>query len=154
MRLPNTPRLAALALPLAAAALAAAGACGDYLTGGDLSVDPNRPTRVTATQLFVGAQTNPWALLGSDMPRVTAVWTQQFQGGNIQYVAIYNYGVDETTMGQFYANLYGGGGFADLRDLQARVRATRRSSASPRCRRRCSWGPAPTCSATSCTRRR
>ena len=44
-----------------AAALAAAAAlagCND-LTGGDLSNDPNRPSAVTANQLFVGFPGEP-----------------------------------------------------------------------------------------------
>ena len=53
---------------LSAAALIAA--CGDnFLTGGELSTDPNRPTQATSAQLFVGIQANTWAELSSDMPR-------------------------------------------------------------------------------------
>ena len=56
----------------AVGAFALVAACGDnFLTGGELSNDPNRPTLATSAQLFVGIQSNTWAELSSDMPRVS-----------------------------------------------------------------------------------
>src|SRR5689334_13255111 len=54
----------------------------DYLTGGELSTDPNRPTAATSAQLFVGIQAGTWALLQSDMARITDMWAQQLLGTN------------------------------------------------------------------------
>jgi hypothetical protein len=104
--------------------LAGATACTDnFLTGGELSTDPNRPTTATSAQLFVGIQANTWALLQSDMARVTGLWAQQFIGTNIQYVDIYNYGVSEQTTNGFHSSLYTGGGLVDIRRLQAQTSA-------------------------------
>ena len=111
--------LAALAL---AGALGAAG-CDDYLTGGELSEDPNRPTAATNAQLFTGVQTGVWTLLGSDMARVAGLFTQQFEGGERQYYNLYTYAVDETATNGFHAAIYGGGGLRDVRALQANARA-------------------------------
>ena len=109
----------------ALAALAAAtAACGNFLSGGELSTDPNRPTQATSTQLFIGIQSNIWAELQSDPARVTSMWAQQFEGTNFQYVNIYNYGMSEQTTNGFHASLYTGGGLVDIRKLQDQARAS------------------------------
>ena len=48
-------------LALVAVGLTATSCKGDYLTGGDLSNDPNRPQVATASQLFAGAESAIWA---------------------------------------------------------------------------------------------
>jgi starch-binding outer membrane protein, SusD/RagB family len=105
---------------LAALALLSATACkGDFLTGGDLSTDPNRPPVATPQQLFSGVQSNLWAFWGSDLARVTGMWTQQFQGQISQYVSLDQYAHDETTTGGFHQGLYAGGGLIDLKNLDS-----------------------------------
>jgi hypothetical protein len=103
--------------------LAGAAACGNFLSGGELSTDPNRPTQATSAQLFIGIQSNIWAELESDPARVTSMWAQQFTGTNFQYVNIYNYGVSEQTTNGFHASLYTGGGLVDIRKLEAQSTA-------------------------------
>lgn len=97
--------------------------CNDFLTGGELSIDPNRPTTATNTQLFVGVQSNVWATLASDPARVTELWARQLRGGLQQYVDIYNYGYSEQTTNGFHSSLYIGGGLVDVRRLQESARA-------------------------------
>jgi hypothetical protein len=116
-------RLLALAL-----ALLGAAACNDFLTGGELSTDPNRPRAASDQQLFVGVQDNVWSLLGSDPPRVTSLWAQQLTGTLQQYDAIYNYGVNEQTTGGFHQALYVGGGLVDARRIQASAEAAHDST--------------------------
>ncbi|MGZ8412056.1 MAG: SusD/RagB family nutrient-binding outer membrane lipoprotein [Gemmatirosa sp.] len=111
-------RRAAPRAALVGLALVGAVACNDFLTGGDLDRDPNRPLTATPAQLFVGVQSNLWALLASDPSRISGLWTQQFEGGNIQYIDIYNYGRDESTTNGFYQSLYLGGGLSDVREMQ------------------------------------
>src|ERR1700755_2388896 len=96
-------------------AVALVTACNDFLTGGELDTDPNRPTVATSQQLFVGIQAGTWALLVSDPARVTGLWAQQFKGGNIQYEAIYNYDISAQTTNGFQQALYIGGGLVDIR---------------------------------------
>jgi len=99
-------------------------ACSDnFLTGGELSTDPNRPTQATSQQLFVGIQAATWALLASDPPRVTGLWAQQFKGGNIQYEAAYDYDISEQTTNGFHQSLYLGGGLVDIRKLEGQALA-------------------------------
>jgi hypothetical protein len=97
--------------------------CSDYLTGGELSTDPNRPTAATSQQLFVGIQAATWALLASDPPRLAGLWTQQFEGGNIQYEAAYDYDISEQTTNGFHQSLYLGGGLVDIRKLEEQALA-------------------------------
>jgi hypothetical protein len=102
-----------------AGAIVLAAACSDYLTGGELSTDPNRPTTATTAQLFVGTEAGTWALLQSDMVRVTNMWAQQLLGTNLQYVDIYNYGVSTDVTNGFQAGLYTGGGLVDIRKVES-----------------------------------
>ena len=97
-----------------AGALMLTGCKGDFLTGGDLSTDPNRPNTATANQLFAGAEAAIWALLGSDPARVTGMWARQFAGGQNQYQSIYNYLYDEGIQSGFNAGLYAAGGLVDI----------------------------------------
>ena len=102
--------------PVTALALLGVVACsGDFLSGGQLNNDPNRPGVASAQQLFTGAQSNVWAIWGSDLARVTGMWVQQFQGLISQYVSLYQYEHDETTTGGFHQGLYSGGGLVDLK---------------------------------------
>ena len=105
-----------------AVALAGAAGCTDFLTGGDLDTDPNRPINTTTSQLFVGVQTNLWALLSSDPARLAGMWTQQWEGTLQQYVDIYEYGRDESTTNAFHQSIYIGGGLPDVRQLQEQAR--------------------------------
>ncbi|MFN2563807.1 MAG: SusD/RagB family nutrient-binding outer membrane lipoprotein [Gemmatimonadaceae bacterium] len=103
--------------------LAGVAACNDFLACDECTVDPNRPTIATNTQLFVGVQSNLWALLSSDPARVTGLWARHFEGGLQQYVQIYNYGYSEQTTNGFHSSLYIGGGLVDVRRLQEGARA-------------------------------
>lgn len=103
-------------VPVATLAVLGVAACsGDFLSGGQLNTDPNRPTSASAAQLIAGVEPNVWAVWGSDPARVTGMWSQQFLGLISQYVAIYEYQRDENTTNGFHSGLYGGGGLVDLK---------------------------------------
>ena len=105
-----------LAPAVALVAAAAVAGCNDFLTGGELSNDPNRPSAVTAKQLFVGVQSNIAALLGSDPVRLAGLFTEQFTGGSAQYLALsQSLTVNEQTTNGFFTTLYSGGGLIDVR---------------------------------------
>ena len=97
-----------------AAALTLTGCKSDFLTGGELSTDPNRPSTATANQLFAGAEAAIWALLGSDPARVTGMWAREFAGGQNQYQSIWNYVYDEGVQSGFTSGLYAAGGLVDI----------------------------------------
>jgi hypothetical protein len=110
---------------VALTAVGALAGCHDFLTGGELSTDPNRPvpSQVSPLQLFVSSQSNLWSELNSDPARLAAMWTQQLRGANAQYSSIYNYNISESTTNGFHTALYGGGGLVDIRELEAKTKA-------------------------------
>ncbi len=114
-------RLSGTLVTLVSAALLATG-CNDFLSGGDLSNDPNNPTAASNRQLFVGVQSNTWALLGSDPARVAGLLTQQFLGGQAQYYSTYTYSINEQTTNGFHSAIYASGGLRDVRILQQNAR--------------------------------
>lgn len=111
--------------PLAALALAglAAVGCKDFLTGGELSTDPNRPSVATNNNLFAGIQANSFNLLGGDPARVTGIFAQQFSGNLQQYAQYETYDISEQTTNGIHQSLYAGGGLVDVRKLQANATA-------------------------------
>jgi hypothetical protein len=114
MKIPHKFVFAAALLPVLAAA------CSNYLTGGDLSNDPNRPTTATNRQLLVGIQADIWSLLGGDPSRSTSIWAQHFTGAQSQYQAnIESYQITEDNTNGSYAALYGGGGLVDIKSVEA-----------------------------------
>ncbi len=103
----------------AVALLAGAGVgCSDFLTSGEASRDPNRPNQATASQLWVGVQTNLWAYNASDPVRIAELWAQHAVGGLGQYASYYSYGISESTTNTFHGALYIGGGLVDMREIQ------------------------------------
>jgi hypothetical protein len=107
---------------LAVVAAVGAAGCNDFLEGGELTTDPVRPTVATNRQLFVGVQTNIWSILTSDPVRLAGLWSQQFIGGQSQYIAAYEGSISESTTNSFHRGFYAGGGLIDVRDLQNRSR--------------------------------
>lgn len=108
---------------LAAALLIGAVGCEDFLTGGQLDTDPNRPSVATPTQRFVAAQATIWQYYASDLPRITTLWAQQGTGNSQQYLDYYRYDIDESVSNTWHQGLYGGGGLVDIRLMQEAVRA-------------------------------
>src|SRR4051812_6987441 len=101
-----------------------AAACGDnFLTGGELSNDPNRPTQATSGQLLTGIEAATWAQLQSDPARISGLWSQQILGAIQQYQATYNYDVTPQTTNGFQSSLYIGGGLVDIRKLEQQTAA-------------------------------
>ncbi|MHB1223049.1 MAG: SusD/RagB family nutrient-binding outer membrane lipoprotein [Gemmatimonadaceae bacterium] len=105
-------------IPIAALAIAGATGCDEFLTGGELTTDPNRPTTSTARQLFVGVQSNLWAYLASDPVRTTEIWAQHLTGVQGQYLLNQQYSNSENTTNGFNQGLYTGGGLVDIRRAQ------------------------------------
>ena len=110
-------------IPIAALTLGAAIGCNDFLSGGDLSKDPNNPTQATNSQLFVGTQSFLWSFMESDAARLTGIFAQQFEGSGLGYLGIQTYDIDESTTNTLHQSVYLTGGLVDLRKLQAGTKA-------------------------------
>ena len=105
---------------VAALIVASAAGCKDFLSGGELSNDPNRPQIVTNRNIFVGIQSATWADYNSDLSRLSALFTQQILGAQSQYIPLYQYAIDENATNGFHSALYASGGLVDIRKLQQR----------------------------------
>jgi hypothetical protein len=107
-------------------AFAAATGCHDYLTGGELSNDPNRPVVASNGNLLVGVETNLWGLVGGDPARTTGIFAQQFTGAGSQYQAnVQTYQLTEDNTNGAYASVYGGGGLVDVKNLEVGTAAAK-----------------------------
>ena len=53
--------------------------CSDFLVGGELDTDPNRPTVATNRQLFVGVQTAIWQYHASELTRLAVEACKPYQ---------------------------------------------------------------------------
>lgn len=107
---------------LAAAACVTSLTACEFLTGGELSTNPNVASSVTAQNLFIGTQVALWNELGGDMSRVTSIWAQHLTGALQQYQSVNDYEVSEQTTNGFHQGLYIVGGLGDMRTLESKTR--------------------------------
>ncbi len=96
--------------------------CSGFLTGGEISNDPNRPTVANAKQIFVGVQSNIWASYAGDLTRIVAMFDQQALGASSQSIPTYNYSITEQTTNGQHTQFYSAGGLVDVRKLQDAAR--------------------------------
>src|SRR5215210_1304488 len=108
----------------AALPLLAATACKDFLTGGELEDDPNRPTAASAENLFNGVQATTFLIWNGDFTRTATMWMQQMAGTGQQYLGQGRYEIDESTFDGDFELLYNQGGLTDNRKAQALARAS------------------------------
>jgi hypothetical protein len=108
----------------AALPVLAATACTDFLTGGELEDDPNRPTAASAENLFNGVQATTFLIWNGDFTRTATMWMQQMAGTGQQYLGQGRYEIDESTFDGDFEFLYNQGGLTDNRKAQALARET------------------------------
>jgi len=118
----NSRRLMALAT--LSATLVAAGCHGDYLTGGDLTTNPNIPTVASNQNLLVAIEENIWAYWSGDPSRVSQIYSQQLAGLARQYGALGgSYSQDPTTTNGAHSGLYAAGALVDIQKLEKQAAA-------------------------------
>jgi hypothetical protein len=106
----------------AALPVLAVTACKDFLTGGELEDDPNRPTVASAENLFNGVQATTFLIWNGDFTRTATMWMQQMAGTGQQYLGQGRYEIDESTFDGDFEFLYNQGGLTDVRKAQALAR--------------------------------
>lgn len=104
-----------------AAIIALAGACTDFLTGEELTTDPNRPDAATTDQLFTAVQVQQFTVHTGALARLASMWTQQMAGTDRQYASQALYDIAEDDFSTEWNSIYGGGGLLDLRIIQDRA---------------------------------
>jgi hypothetical protein len=105
--------------------LSAVACHGDYLSGGDLTTDPNRPTVVSTKNLIVPVEQLLMSYWGGDPSRVAEIYTQQLSGLARQYGSLGgSYSQDPTTTNGSESSLYTSGGLVDIKALQSKAAAS------------------------------
>lgn len=118
----NSRRLTALVV--LSVTLGATACSGDFLTGGELSTDPNRPTVASNKNLVVAIEENLYAYWGGDPSRVGEIYAQQLAGLARQYGALGgSYSEDANTTNGSHAGLYTAAGLIDIKQLQTQAAA-------------------------------
>src|SRR5579871_1752076 len=102
----------------AAAILVGVGACGDYLTGGQLSANPNLPQVATNPQLFVGVHANVFYTYTGALPRIAGIFAQHWTGTNL-YSSIDQYAITSSSDEGVFTQIAAAGGLLDVRGLEA-----------------------------------
>jgi hypothetical protein len=106
-----------------AVALILGGCQGDFLTGSQLSNNPNIPQVATNSQLFIGIHANVFSVYTNVLSRNPAVLAQHFQGLNL-LTALDQYIVTPASDEGVGQQLAGAGGLLDARRLQAAALAS------------------------------
>src|SRR5215210_2899799 len=111
---------------LAAALFAAATVgCSDFLTPKKATQDPDNPTQVTTDQLLVAMQQGQSTEQEGAPAFQVCLWMQQCQGVGGRFVQqLSRYRFNEGTNRSDFAAAYTGGGLVDIRDIEARTRAS------------------------------
>ena len=103
--------------------LGSVGCHGDYLTGGELSTSPNRPTEASNRNLFIPIQAEIFNLLSGDPARVTGIYAQEFSGISRQYYALdATYSQDPNTTNGQHQGVYSSGGLVDIVNLEKQAK--------------------------------
>ena len=102
------------------AVLAVAG-CSDFLTGEELTTDPNRPSEASITQLLTAVQVQQFIQHTGALARLNSMWTQQMSGTDRQYIQQALYEITEDDFSGEWNGFYGGGGLQDMRLIQERA---------------------------------
>ncbi len=96
-------------------------ACSDFLTGEDLTTDPNRPSEANINQLLTAVQVQQFIQHTGALARLHSMWTQQMAGTDRQYIQQALYQITEDDFSPQWDGFYGGGGLQDMRLIQERA---------------------------------
>lgn len=97
--------------------------CSDFLSGDDVSGNPNLPTAATRDALFVGIQAGQFGFQEFGVAQVACQWTQQCYGVQRFSFTRATYDIIDLDYNADWAQIYGGGGLKELREVQASATA-------------------------------
>jgi hypothetical protein len=97
--------------------------CSDFLSGDDVSGNPNLPTAATRDALFVGIQAGQFGLQEFGLAQIACQWTQQCYGVQRFSFTRATYDVVDLDYNPDWAQVYGAGGLKEMREVQASATA-------------------------------
>lgn len=113
-----------LKIALVAALPIVGAACTDFLTGGELENDPNRPAVAEPAQYFLAVQSRTWTFQTGQWARLICMWMQQCAGTDRQYTSLGVYEVSEGIFDGAFNEIYAGGGLNDIKKMKDAARAS------------------------------
>jgi starch-binding outer membrane protein, SusD/RagB family len=109
---------------LASALLAGGTAgCSDFLSGEDVTGNPNQPTGATRDALFVAFQAGQFGVQEYGLAQIACEWTQQCNGVQRFSFTRTTYDIIDTDYNADWAQIYGGGGLKEIREVQVSATA-------------------------------
>jgi starch-binding outer membrane protein, SusD/RagB family len=102
--------------------LSSAG-CSDFLSGDDVSGNPNLPTAATRDALFVGFQAGQFGVQEFGLAQIACEWTQQCYAVQRFSFTRATYDIIDLDYNADWAQIYGGGGLKEMREVQASATA-------------------------------
>jgi len=109
-------------LATALLALGTAG-CSDFLSGNDVTGNPNLPTAATRDALFIGFQAGQFGFQEYGVAQIACEWTQQCTGIQRFSQTRTTYDILDSDFNADWAQIYGGGGLKEIREVQASATA-------------------------------
>jgi len=94
-------------------------ACSDFLSGDDVTGNPNQPTGATRDALFVAYQAGQFGVQEYGLAQITCEWTQQCTGVQRFSFTRTTYDILDSDFNADWAQIYGGGGLKEIREVQA-----------------------------------
>jgi starch-binding outer membrane protein, SusD/RagB family len=97
--------------------------CSDFLSGNDVTGNPNQPTTATRDALFVAFQAGQFGVQEYALAQVTCEWVQQCTGIQRFSFTRGTYDILDSDFNPDWAQIYGGGGLKEIREVQASATA-------------------------------
>ena len=115
-------RLLSTTLAMSLLGLGTAG-CSDFLSDEDVAQNPNNPTAATRDALFVGVQAGQFGVQEAGLAQIAGQFTQQITGVQRFSQQRTQYGFIDTDYNADWAQIYGGGGLKEIREVRASATA-------------------------------
>jgi hypothetical protein len=93
--------------------------CGDFLSGNDVTGNPNQPTGATRDALFVAFQAGQFGVQEYGLAVITCQWMQQCAGTQRFSFTRGTYDILDSDFNADWAQIYGAGGLKEIREVQA-----------------------------------
>jgi hypothetical protein len=111
-------------LPFACLVAFASAACNNYVTGVDLTSNPNAPSSASRDQRLAAVEAALTVQLTGTLARASCMWMQQCAGVDRQYATLEQYVTTEDDFDTEFSQVYGGGGLIDIRFIEADAAAS------------------------------
>ena len=94
-------------------------ACSDFLSGKNVTTDPNAPSAATRDQRLVAVQAAMTVQLTGTLARAACMFIQQCSGVDRQYATLAKYNTTEDDFDTEFSQVWAGGGLVDIRAIRA-----------------------------------